>query len=149
MMAKILVYALPVLILAIIHPAEAQQPKVYRVGVIFPGGAWYETIDGLRVGLRQLGLEVGKQLNLIIRETKGDAKATEKAAKNLEEEKVNLIYTAATSVTIAESGGLQIYPSFSLLEPIRLHSGWWIASQNRGEDLQAYFTGTATSLENA
>ena len=36
---------------------EAQQPKVYRVGVITSGGAWYETIDGLRVGLRPLGLK--------------------------------------------------------------------------------------------
>jgi ABC-type uncharacterized transport system substrate-binding protein len=59
------------------------------------------TIDGLRVELRQLALEPGKQLNLVIRETKGDAKATEKAARNLEEEKIDLIYTAATSVTLA------------------------------------------------
>ena len=40
---------------------EAQQPKVYRVGVLLPGEPWYETIDGLRVGLRQLGLQEGKQ----------------------------------------------------------------------------------------
>jgi hypothetical protein len=51
------------------------QPKVYRVGVILPGGAWYETIDGLRIGLRELGLEEGKQFVLEIRDTKGDMKA--------------------------------------------------------------------------
>jgi len=33
MKATILVYALPVLILTIIHLAEAQQDKVYHVGV--------------------------------------------------------------------------------------------------------------------
>jgi putative ABC transport system substrate-binding protein len=93
------------LFFALCFSAEGQQPKVYRVGVILPGGAWYETIDGLRVGLRQLGLEAGKQLNLVIRETKGDAKVTEEAARNLEEEKINLIYTAATSVTIAAKRG--------------------------------------------
>ena len=82
-------------------PARAQQPKVYSVGVLLPGGAWYETIDGLRVGLRQLGLEEGKQFTLTIRDTKGDAKAAEEAARNLEQDKVNLIYTTATSVTIA------------------------------------------------
>jgi putative ABC transport system substrate-binding protein len=81
--------------------AEAQQPKVYRVGVITVGGAWYEVIDGLRVGLRQLGLEEGKQFILAIRDTKGDAKAAEEAARNLQQEKVNLIYTTSTSVTIA------------------------------------------------
>ncbi|MGH7798856.1 MAG: ABC transporter substrate-binding protein [Candidatus Binatia bacterium] len=81
--------------------AEAQQPKVYRVGVITAGGAWYETIDGLRVGLRKLGLQEGKQFTLAIRDTKGDVKAAEEAARNFEQEKVNLIYTTQTSVTIA------------------------------------------------
>jgi len=81
--------------------AQAQQPKVYRVGVITAGGPWYETIDGLRVGLRKLGLEEGKQITLTIRDTKGDAKAAEEAARNFEQEKVDLIYTTQTSVTVA------------------------------------------------
>ena len=85
------------LTLASVHPAVAQQPKVYRIGVVTAGGAWYEVIDGLRVGLKQLGLVEGKQFTLAIRDTKGDAKA----AKNLEKEKVNLIYTTQTSVTLA------------------------------------------------
>jgi len=81
--------------------AEAQQPKPHRVGVLLPGEAWYEIIDGLRVGLRKLGLEEGKQLVLDIRDTKGDAKAAEEAARNFEREKVDLIYATRTSVTIA------------------------------------------------
>src|SRR5437870_9280244 len=84
-----------------VEMAEAQQPKVYRVGVLLPGVAWYEIIDGLRVGLKELGLEEGKQFVLEIRDTKGDLKAAEEAARNLEQEKVNLIYTTRTSVTIA------------------------------------------------
>jgi putative tryptophan/tyrosine transport system substrate-binding protein len=86
-----------------VHPnlAEAQQPKVYRVGVLLPGEAWYEIIDGLRTGLRELGLEEGKQFVLEIRDTKGDTKAAEEAARNLEKEKVNLIYATRTSVTTA------------------------------------------------
>ncbi|HEU4345861.1 MAG TPA: ABC transporter substrate-binding protein [Candidatus Binatia bacterium] len=81
--------------------AEAQQPKVYRVGVILPGDAWYETVDGLRAGLRELGLEEGKQFVLAIQDTKGDVKAAEEAARRLEQEKVDLIYTTSTSVTLA------------------------------------------------
>jgi putative ABC transport system substrate-binding protein len=81
--------------------AEAQQPKVYRVGVITAGNVGYETIDGLRVGLRKLGLEEGKQITLAIRYTKGDVKAAEEAARNFEQEKVDLIYTTQASVTIA------------------------------------------------
>ncbi len=79
---------------------EAQQPKVHRVGVITAGGSWFETIDGLRVGLKKLGLEETKHFTLVIRDTKGNAKAAEEAAKNLEQEKVNLIYTTQTSITV-------------------------------------------------
>jgi putative ABC transport system substrate-binding protein len=81
--------------------AGAQQAKIYRVGVITAGGAWYGTIDGLRAGLRELGLEEGKQFILVIRDTKGNAKAAEEAAKSFELEKVNLLYTTQTSVSIA------------------------------------------------
>ena len=89
------------LLLALSFPAEAQQSKVYRVGVITAGGQWNETIDGLKVGLRELGLEEGKQFILASRDTKGDVKAAEEAARSLEQEKVNLIFTTQTSITIA------------------------------------------------
>ena len=93
--------AILVMLVGWVRMAEAQQPKVYRVGVITAGGVFYETIDGFRIGLRELGLEEGKQFTLAIRDTRSDAKAAEEAASNLEQEKVNLIYTTATSVTIA------------------------------------------------
>ena len=89
---------------------QAQQPKVNRVGIITAGGAWQETIDGLRDGLKQLGLDEGKQFSLTIRETKGDAKAAEVAAKNLEQEKVNLIYTTQTSTHPGHKAGDDRYP---------------------------------------
>jgi putative ABC transport system substrate-binding protein len=98
---RIFQFALCAFLSALSFPAQAQQPKGYRVGVITAGGAWYETIDGLRAGLRQLGLEEGKQFTLAIRDTKGDAKAAEEAARTLEREKVNLIFTTQSSVTIA------------------------------------------------
>ncbi len=101
MSKKIFVFVLVASILASSHLAEAGQARVYRVGVITAGGVWYETIDGLRVGLRKLGREEGKQFILAIRDTKGDVKAAEDAARNLEQEKVDLIYTTQTSVTIA------------------------------------------------
>src|SRR3990172_5099233 len=102
---KISAFLLAIILLAAVPLAEAQQPKVYRVGVITPGGLWYDSIDGLRVGLRELGLQEGKHFVLAIRDTKGDVKAAEEAARNLEQEKVNLIYTTATSVTIAARRG--------------------------------------------
>jgi putative tryptophan/tyrosine transport system substrate-binding protein len=90
-----------VVLLAVGVIAEAQQPKVYRVGVLLPGEAWYEMIEGLRVGLKQLGLEEGKQFVLAIRDWKGEAKAAEEAARKFEQEKVHLIYATSTNSTIA------------------------------------------------
>jgi putative ABC transport system substrate-binding protein len=81
--------------------AAAGQAKVYRVGIVLQGGPTYQVVDGLREGLKELGLEEEKHLVLEIRDTKGDLKAVEQAARNLEQEKVNLLYTINTSVTIA------------------------------------------------
>jgi len=97
MIKKIFMFVLATSILAAGPPAEAQQPNVYPVGVLVPGDAWYEITDGLRAGLRELGLEEGKQFVLEIRDTKGDLKAAEEAARNLEQEKVNLKYATRTS----------------------------------------------------
>jgi putative tryptophan/tyrosine transport system substrate-binding protein len=101
MRKKLFGLTLSAVLLALCSAASAQQPKVYRVGVLLPGEAWYEIIEGLRVGLRQLGLEEGKQIVLEIRDTKADLKAAAEEARNLEQQKVDLIYTTRTSVTIA------------------------------------------------
>jgi ABC-type uncharacterized transport system substrate-binding protein len=95
---KIVCFALCAMLLALCPSTKAQQQKVYRIGVLFLGGPWYETVDGLRVGLKEMGLEEGKQFTLAIRDTKGNAKAAEESAKNFEQEKVNLIYALGTSV---------------------------------------------------
>src|SRR6266481_3353136 len=81
-----------------ISQAHAQQAKVYRIGVLFPGGPLSETIDGLRGGLGELGLQEGKQFTLAIVDTKGDAKTAEDAARKFEREKFDLIYALITPV---------------------------------------------------
>lgn len=81
--------------------AGAQEGKVRKVGVILQGGSWYAMVDGLRAGLRDLGLVEGKQFVLDVRDTRGDLKAVEEAARSLEKEKVDLICTLATSVSVA------------------------------------------------
>jgi putative ABC transport system substrate-binding protein len=97
----VIAVALCALLFALCFSAEAQQQKINRIGVLLPGEAWYEVVAGLRVGLKQLGLEEGKQITLAMREWKGDAKTAEAAAKNFEQEKVNLIYATSTNSTIA------------------------------------------------
>jgi putative ABC transport system substrate-binding protein len=99
---KIFVPILATLVLASFFLAQAQQARIYRVGVIHEGGAaYYAAIDGLKDGLRELGFTEGKQYVLQIRDLKGNRKAAEEAARSLEREEVNLIYTVATSVTTA------------------------------------------------
>ena len=78
--------------------AMAQPAKPHRIGILHPGGSQYETIDGLRQGLQELGLSEGKQVQLDIRDVKGDASAAETEAAALEKENVALIYALTTPV---------------------------------------------------
>ena len=88
--------------LATPRAAAQQAGKVFRVGVIHQGGPSSDrTIDGLREGLKALGLEEGKHVVLDIRDTKGDLTAVEAAAKTLEQEKIDLIVVIGTSATLA------------------------------------------------
>src|SRR6267378_1214988 len=73
-------------LLAAPRAADAQQGRVYRVGVIHQGGPYSAVIDGLRDGLRELGLEEGKQFVLHVRDGKGDLKSVEATARDLERE---------------------------------------------------------------
>jgi putative ABC transport system substrate-binding protein len=98
---RIIFLVLAAMLLALCVPAQAQQPKVYRIGVLVPGEAWYEIVDGLRAGLKELGLEEGKQFVLSIRNWKGNAKTAEEAARKFAQEKVDLIYTTSTNSTVA------------------------------------------------
>jgi len=95
------VLALCALLIALCSFAEAQQSKVFHVGVIHQGGPYNAVVDGLRDGLRQLGYESGKQIRLEIRDTKSDTKLVDDAARQFEQAKVNLIYAVTTSVTTA------------------------------------------------
>src|SRR3990172_10381686 len=101
MRKKSLGFALSTLLLALSFPAQAQQQKIYRIGVVYPGGPLGETMDGLRAGLKELGLAEGKQFTLAIEDIKGDIKAGEAAAKNFEREKVDLIFVTAGTVIAA------------------------------------------------
>jgi len=101
MTRKIVFSLLLTVLLPTVFLVKAQQAKVYRVGVIHPGGPYKAVVDGLRDGLRQSGMEEGKHFVLDIRDAKGDLKAVEEAARNFEHEKANLIYAVTTSAVTA------------------------------------------------
>lgn len=90
--------------------ASAQEAKVQKIGIILHGGPWYTIVQGLRDGLRDLGLVEGKQIILEIRDVQGNPKAVEQAASEFERQKVDLIYTIATSVSLAAIGATKDIP---------------------------------------
>jgi len=84
--------------------AAAQTPRnVPHVGIIHLGGHHQVVVDGLRQGLRELGLEEGQHVVLDIREIEGDSyvQGAEPAARDLESRKINLIYSVTSSVSTA------------------------------------------------
>ena len=101
-----MILALPAAPLAV----QAQQARVYRVGVVHLGGPYSAAVDGLRDGLKELGLEEGKQLILHVRDVKSDPKSVEAAARSLEREKVDLIFSVTTSITVAVKRATQSVP---------------------------------------
>jgi len=79
--------------------AAKAQARLYRIGVVYQGGPYTTAIDGLRDGLRQLGWTEGRQFVYHMRDVGGDFKAVDGAARGLELEKVDLIYSVSTSIT--------------------------------------------------
>jgi putative ABC transport system substrate-binding protein len=72
-----------------------------KVGVLHLGGPFAAMVEGLRAGLKELGLAEGKQFTLDVRDLKGDAKAAASAAQQFERDRVKVIYAVATPLVIA------------------------------------------------
>ena len=90
-LVRILIVALLAALFAAAPVDVGAQDRVYRVGVLLLGGTYSRALDGLRDGLRELGLEEGTHFVLHVRDAQGDLKSMETAARNLEREKVDLI----------------------------------------------------------
>ena len=67
----------------LLRAARAQTAGLRRIGVIYQGGLYETSIEGLREGLRAAGLEEGRDIALLVQNAKGDAAAAEAAAHAL------------------------------------------------------------------
>jgi putative ABC transport system substrate-binding protein len=102
MMQNICALLMATLLLSPISSAVAQPAKkIPHIGVIHLGGVLGTVADGLRAGLKELGIEDGKQVVLDVHDLKGDAKGAESLAQKFEQDKVNLIFTNTAPVTTA------------------------------------------------
>jgi putative tryptophan/tyrosine transport system substrate-binding protein len=115
MKAKILVYALPALILATIHLAEAQQPKkVHRIGFLLPGSptlpAVRNNLEAFRQGLRELDYVEGQNITIEYRSAEGKSDRLPDLAGELVRLKVDLIAVASTPAALAAKNATKEIP---------------------------------------
>ena len=92
--------------------AGAQAPRrPYRIGVL--NEAWaanHPTVEGLKTGLREFGLEEGRDVTLDIRFTEVKPEATAAAAAALVKAGVDLIFTSNEAATQAAKAATQQLP---------------------------------------
>ena len=95
-----------------LEAAQAQQGRrLYRIGVL--NEAWsanHPTVEGLKLGLRELGLEEGRDVNFDIRFTEGKPEATPAAAAALVNAGVDLIFTSNEASTQAAKAATRKLP---------------------------------------
>ena len=105
MTRKIVAVLLALFGVFLVSAASAQQGKAYRIGIVRQGGPDYAAIEGLKEGLKELGFVEGRDYMLEGRDLEGDAGGLRAAAADLERQKVDLIYSISTSVTLAVKRG--------------------------------------------
>ncbi len=112
---SLLIYALGVLAVVCVlvsakaDAGEARRP--YRVGVL--NEAWaanHPTVEGLKAGLKELGLEEGRDVAFDIHFTKGDPSATNATAAAFVKGQVDLLFTSNEAATQAAKDATQKVP---------------------------------------
>ncbi len=92
--------------------ADAEQPKrMYRIGAL--NEAWapdHPAVEGLKAGLKELGLAEGRDVSFDIRFTEGDQRAMPGAAAALVKARVDLIFTSGEPAAQAARAATQTIP---------------------------------------
>src|SRR6266508_875956 len=91
---------------------EAQEaPRPFRIGVL--NAAWaasHPTVEGLKAGLKELGVEDGRDVTFDIRFTEGKLDAMPGAAAALVQAGVDLIFTSQEAATLAAKDATKSVP---------------------------------------
>jgi putative ABC transport system substrate-binding protein len=102
--------------------AQAESTRPYRIGVLNEAfSANHPAVEGLKEGLRELGLVEGRDVAYEIRFTKGEPGATIAAAEALVKGGVDVIFTSNEPATLAAKKATQRIPIvFTLVgDPVR------------------------------
>jgi putative ABC transport system substrate-binding protein len=104
--------AVAILLWLPVQTAEAQQaPRPFRIGVL--NAAWaasHPTVEGLKAGLKELGVEDGRDVTFDIRFTEGKLDAMPAAAAALVQSGVDLIFTSQEAATQAARDATKSVP---------------------------------------
>src|SRR5215475_4673621 len=134
MKAKILVYALPVLILTTIHVAEAQQPtKIHRIGYLSGTSSSFSSarVDALRQGLNELGYFEGTNIVIEYRFADGKPDRLPALAKELVGLKLDVVVATTTASVLAVKKASATIPIVVVSSADPIASGSWPASHDR------------------
>jgi putative ABC transport system substrate-binding protein len=127
MKAKILVYALPVLVLTIIHLAEAQQAKkVPRIGIVAGAGNPNEpgsSIKIFRQALQELGYFEGKNILYDYHFTEGDRDRIPGIVAELINLKVDILFSTQAIVVRAAKQATKTIPIIMAITPDPVAAG--------------------------
>lgn len=104
--------AVAILLWLAVHAAEAQEaPRPFRIGVL--NAAWaasHPTVEGLKAGLKELGIEDGRDVTFDIRFTEGKLDTMPAAAEALVKAGVDLIFTSQEAATQAAKDATKSVP---------------------------------------
>jgi putative ABC transport system substrate-binding protein len=94
------------------HAAQAQEARrPFRIGVLNEAfSAAHPTVEGLKAGLRELGLAEGRDVTFDIRFTEGKPEAMPAAAEGLVKTGVDLIFTSQEAATLAARDATKSVP---------------------------------------
>lgn len=102
-----------ILILSCLTDVGAQQTSpIPRIGILIAGGLQSDsqTVKGLRDGLKEIGYKEGENIQIEMRDVKGDRRALKPVAGELVNQKVSLIFTTGTRATQAAKAATKEIP---------------------------------------
>jgi len=120
-------FALCALLLALGSSAEAQQTKkIHRIGFLsaLQRGALSSRIDAFQQGLRELGLEDGKNILIDYRWADGEPQRLSKFAAEFASQKLEVIVTAGPTVTRAAKQATNTIPIVMTQDPDPVGNGF-------------------------
>jgi len=109
MAALAVVLLLSLLLVAPVGAQETRRP--FRVGVL--NEAWtanHPTVEGLKAGLKELGLEEGRRVTFDVRFTEGKLETMPAVARALLETGVDLLFTSQEAATLAARDATKSVP---------------------------------------